>query len=156
KCCRKLDLLLRERTHLSTHRQEYADWHSLSQNRNAENSVDSSPAYGIDVVVRFSLSIEDLDGFALKRHATGCAPKAGLEPHGQHFRVDVSWKPAVCRVLVDRIFQTNDRYNVRLAEPRRRLNERIQHCLKIERRTTDDLEHICGSGLLLQRFTKLV
>ena len=39
---------------------------------------------------------------------------------------------------------------VGLAQPRRRLDERIEHRLQIEGRATDDLEHVGGGGLLLQ------
>ena len=45
---------------------------------------------------------------------------------------------------------------IRLAEPRRRLDQRIEHGLQIEGRAADDLEHVGGGGLLLQRFAQLV
>ena len=38
----------------------------------------------------------------------------------------------------------------------RRFDQRIEHGLQIERRAADDLEHIGGGGLLLQRFGKIV
>ena len=31
----------------------------------------------------------------------------------------------------------------------------IEHCLQIEGRPADDLQHVCGGGLLLQRFRQL-
>ena len=43
-----------------------------------------------------------------------------------------------------------------IAQPRRRLHQRIEHSLQVEGRTADDLQHICGGGLLLQRFAQLV
>ena len=46
--------------------------------------------------------------------------------------------------------------HVRLAQPRRRLDQRIEHGLQIEGRAADDLEHVGGGGLLLQRFAQLV
>src|SRR6476659_7490933 len=42
-----------------------------------------------------------------------------------------------------------------LAEPRRRGEQRIEHCLQSESRPTDHLEHIGGRGLLLQGFGKI-
>src|SRR5215471_16685932 len=45
---------------------------------------------------------------------------------------------------------------VRLTQAGRRLDERIEHGLQIERRAADDFEHIGGGGLLLQRFSQLV
>src|SRR5271166_2487839 len=49
-----------------------------------------------------------------------------------------------------------NRCTVRLAEPSSRLDERIQHALQVEGRAADNLEHIGGRGLLLERFAKLV
>ena len=43
-----------------------------------------------------------------------------------------------------------------IAQPRRRLDQRVEHGLQIEGRATDDLEHVGGGGLLLQRFAQLV
>src|SRR6516165_6197757 len=45
---------------------------------------------------------------------------------------------------------------LRLAEPRCRLHERIEHRLQIECRATDDLEHVARSSLLLQGFPQFV
>ena len=36
------------------------------------------------------------------------------------------------------------------------LDQRIEHGLQIEGRAADDLEHVGGGGLLLQRFAQLV
>ena len=41
------------------------------------------------------------------------------------------------------------------AQARRRLHERVEHRLQIKSRAADDLEHIGGCGLLLQRFLQL-
>ena len=49
-----------------------------------------------------------------------------------------------------------NRRHVRLAQSRRRLDQRIEHRLQIEGRAADDLEHVGGGGLLLQRFAQLV
>ena len=38
----------------------------------------------------------------------------------------------------------------------RRFDKRLQHRLQIESRAADDLEHVGGGGLLLQRFAQLV
>src|SRR5262245_51083137 len=43
-----------------------------------------------------------------------------------------------------------------IAQPRRRLGQCVEESLQIKRRTTDDLEHISGGGLLLQRFAQLM
>ena len=45
---------------------------------------------------------------------------------------------------------------VGVAEPGGRLHQRLQHRLQVEGRAADDLEHVGGGGLLLQRFAQLV
>ena len=45
---------------------------------------------------------------------------------------------------------------IRLAQPRRRFDQRVEHGLQIERRATNHLEHVGRRGLLLQRFAQLV
>src|SRR5215510_2764788 len=49
-----------------------------------------------------------------------------------------------------------DRPHVRFAEAHCRLDQCIEHRFQIERRATDDLEHIGSRGLLLQRLAQLV
>src|SRR5215471_16089094 len=43
-----------------------------------------------------------------------------------------------------------------VAKSNGRLDQRIEHRLQVEGRAADDLEHIGGGGLLLQRFAQLV
>ena len=45
--------------------------------------------------------------------------------------------------------RTCDADHVRLAQPRCRLDQRVEHGLQIEGRAADDLEHVGGGGLLL-------
>ena len=44
--------------------------------------------------------------------------------------------------------------HIRFAQPCRRFRERIEHGLQIEGRAADDLEHVGGRGLLLQRLAR--
>src|SRR5215813_614694 len=46
--------------------------------------------------------------------------------------------------------------HIRLAQPRGRLDQRVERGRQIERRAADDLEHVGGGSLLLQRFAQLV
>src|SRR5262249_40140229 len=51
---------------------------------------------------------------------------------------------------------TRDGAHIRFAKVGRRFGERIEHGLQIEGRAADDLEHVGGGGLLLQRFREIV
>src|SRR5262245_12242242 len=57
--------------------------------------------------------------------------------------------------IKDSILLTSNNSLLGIAERRRRLNESLQHGVQVESRTADDLEHIGGSGLLLERLTEL-
>ncbi len=45
---------------------------------------------------------------------------------------------------------------VGIAQPRCRLDNRIEHRLQIECRAADDLQHVAGRGLIFQRFLKFI
>ena len=45
---------------------------------------------------------------------------------------------------------------VRIAQPRRRFDQRIEHRLEVKGRAADHLEHVGGGGLLLQRLRKVL
>ena len=49
-----------------------------------------------------------------------------------------------------------NRRHIGLAQPHRGFNQRVEHRLQIERRAADDLEHVGGRRLLLQRLAQLV
>src|SRR5262249_16036747 len=46
--------------------------------------------------------------------------------------------------------------HIRLTQPRRRFDQCVEHRLQLKGRAADDLEHVSGGGLLLQRFTQFV
>ena len=52
--------------------------------------------------------------------------------------------------------ERSPRVAIHRTAPRCRLGQRIEHRLQIEGRAADDLEHVGGGGLLLQRFAQLV
>ena len=61
-----------------------------------------------------------------------------------------------CNVQKSRALWTTDSRHVCLAKPGNRFNKSLEHGLKIERRAANDLQHVGGRGLLLQRLAQLV
>src|SRR5262249_41175742 len=53
-------------------------------------------------------------------------------------------------------FPSTDDNCIRLAQPCRRLDQRVEHGLQIEGRAAYDLEYVGGGGLLLQRLAQLL
>ena len=52
--------------------------------------------------------------------------------------------------------ETKQRAELRFGKADCRFEERFEHRLEFKCRAADDLEHVGGGGLLLQRFTQLV
>src|SRR5262249_1462744 len=87
----------------------------------------------------------------IQDRAPGCPPSANRQfdeinrdwsvmgPEHEGFSVSYENRGVVC-----------------IAQPRGALDEGVQYLLQIECRAADDLEHIGGGGLLLQRFAQLV
>src|SRR6266702_8879811 len=68
----------------------------------------------------------------------------------------VTRKPVARFEVESFTFRSTYDHRVRLAQAGGRVDESIEHRLEIEGRTADNLEHLGGRGLLLQRFPQLV
>ena len=68
----------------------------------------------------------------------------------------LAWVAVARHKGVNLSLRTMDGYAVGTAKSRRRLDKGIEHGLQIEGRAADHLEHVGGSGLLLQRFREIV
>src|SRR5262249_523789 len=77
--------------------------------------------------------------------------------HGFHVFNVLGGVTVACRRVVACAFPrwSEDYTPVGLAYTCGRLDQRIEHRSQIERRPADDLEHLRGGGLLLQRFGQL-
>jgi hypothetical protein len=65
-------------------------------------------------------------------------------------------KPKISEVMVEAVFRNSDCGSIGSTELGGRCDQRIEHSLQIEGRTTDDLEHIGRCDLLLKRLTQFV
>ena len=62
----------------------------------------------------------------------------------------------ICDLLISSPLFAIDGRHIRIAQPCRRLDERVKYRLQIESRAADDLEYVGGGGLLLQRLAQLL
>src|SRR5262245_45702139 len=97
-----------------------------------------------------------MDNPALEQRASG--GRSALEPDGNVLDVlHVFRGNAVSLCPIEyAIDLTGDGRLVGFTQARGRLDERLQNRCQIERRAADDLEHVGGGGLLLQRLAQLV
>jgi hypothetical protein len=120
-------------------------------------TIATQPLWLRVAVFRVSQSIGDLHGLALKKNSAGEAgsPRPNLKVL---VIFNVFAREAVtCRDTMScvsrRVANLGDNS---LAKAGGGLYHRVQRGLEIESRTTDDLEHICSGGLLLQGFGQVV
>jgi hypothetical protein len=116
----------------------------------------ASPRIILHLVERIGPRIQDLHRSALQRDPTNETAGTGADGNRsldafrlrQHVR---SGGPAE-RTLP----QTVDDGLICAAEPDGGISHHLKYRLKRETRTTDDLQHIAGRGLVFQRFLKIV
>ena len=106
--------------------------------------------------LRIGFDIHDLDGFALKYARPTIDVRSGCDRMLSHVVVVLVAGSRSSRHYGRPPSRASRWPPCRRAQPRRRLDQRIQHRLQVEGRAADDLEHVGGGGLLLQRFAQLV
>ena len=149
----QLDLLVGEKLNRATHQHEDRDRDSFAQERRAKHGTRTDFSYGIaQGVVRIVQNIGDLDDFARKRRSSGHRASARFEPDRFHKFMVIGRHAVAGGMLIRGTFQPMDRGYVGFAQPRRRLDQCIEHRLEVEGRAADGLEHVGGGGLLLERF----
>jgi hypothetical protein len=85
-----------------------------------------------------------------QRPSAGCNGGAGGEVNKQ------LRKAIIRRKLEKQPLWANNTRHIRIAEPRRRFDQRVEHSLQVEGGAADNLEHVSSSGLLLQGFGEVV
>src|SRR5262249_52111496 len=153
----QLDLIVGKWAHGASHQHDHANRFAFTQQRNTEHrTVVADFRWLYKLVFRIGENVGYLNDSAFKRGPAGDSSSSQLDwivPHilDKHRRVTVTSDLPVGFVLLAR-----NGSQVRLAQPCRRFDQRIEHGLQIEGRAADDLEHVGGSGLLLQRLPQFV
>ncbi len=153
----QFDLLVGERPHLGACQCQNADRNAFAHHRNPEDGAITAQLLCLcPSVLRVGQNIGDVDGCAFE-HGSSYDRAAG-QLDGMIFHIFVEGRRVVVQssVLIARALLTGDRPHIRLAQAGCRFDERIEDCPQIEGRAADDLEHVGGGGLLLQRLAQLV
>jgi hypothetical protein len=153
----QLDLFFGERAHGKARQAEDADRGSFSQKGRADHGVEATDLLNSrQLVFRIGLRIDDMHGRAFKQRPAGHALTPGLELQARKLGFELRRKTEVCPRAKQAAFRRQrDVTDVRLANSRGRLDERIEHGLQVKGRAADHLEHIGGRGLLFQRLAQL-
>ena len=152
----QLDLLFGEWADAGSLQDDYADRRSFPQQRDAQHGAKTSDPLSCDEsVFRIRQHVGNVDSLALEqRPSEDRSSPYARRPHSGvlHVRGELGREPPARDPRVALTGGTMDRRHLRLAQPRCRLDQGIEHGLQIEGRAADDLEHVGGGGLLLQRF----
>src|SRR5262249_38019515 len=154
----ELNLPVGEWAHGLAAKNDNANRVSLSQQRHAKYSSKSALfLHFLKRIIRIGQHVGDLDWLTLEHCAAEHTPSSRLERYPSQNEFPVITRAAVSRNrLIIRALLTMHRHNIGLAQFCGRLHQRVEDCLEIEGRTADDLEHVGGGGLLLQRFGEIV
>src|SRR5262249_44732644 len=151
------DLFISKRPDLRFRESDDALRNSFAEHRDGEHSPKSEYFLGlIECVFRVSQCIDDLHWTALEQgsahRASAASADWGALPYFQKF----GWQIVGGHRAADIAVVTENHASLGATEPDGRTQESIEDHLQIERRAADDLEHVGGSGLLLERFTQFV
>src|SRR5215475_8966173 len=154
----EIDFLLREWIDRDAGQDEHADRSSLAQQWNAERGTMTAASLNfVPGKFRIGQDVRDVNRPAFERGSTGDRPAVDLTRRESRQVLPIFGSEAEESNELELVAtEAGDARIIRSAEPCRRLDERVEHRLQIEGRTTDDLEHLGRGGLLLQRFTYLL
>src|SRR6516225_7587065 len=92
----------------------------------------------------------------LKEGTTRCRPLFSFDRNIFDIIHEFARKAVSLGAVEGTVSLTGNGSLIGIAKSGGRFDERLQHCPQIKGRTTDDLEHIGGGGLLLERFTQFI
>src|SRR5262245_60616405 len=153
----QFNLLVGERSRSRARHSQYADRIPFAQERDSKNGTVAGDIQDPGrSVLGIGLAILDVNWTPSEQDpaSTGVTPRPeGKLPH----RLFVPRRLA--EICGNCVHVTVGAYYARcfgIAQATRRLHKRIEYGLQIERRAADDLKHVGGRGLLLQRFAQLI
>jgi hypothetical protein len=153
----KLDLLLGEWPHLPAGQCQHADRDALAQHRHSQYGAIAAQSLRLGKrIVRIGQHVGDVNDLALEQGASDDRAAFRLDRHIANKFHELGREAIGLRAIEHAVFLPRDRSLVGVAKPGGRFNERLQDWPQIEGRAADDLEHIGGRGLLLQRFGQVV
>src|SRR5262249_29363193 len=130
---------------------------SFTQQRDTEHRPRAADFRAFfELIFRIGEHIENLHRLTLRRGSPGDRATACRNRMSRHELVEFAGIAIARNLSVLFALCPIKRCHLSCAKASRRLDQRIEHRLQIEGRTADDLEHVCGGSLLLQRLAELL
>src|SRR5262249_30810164 len=150
----KFDLFVVERPHRLARQYYDADRRPFAQQGDAKHGAKPADPWGFgQPIARFVLNVMHVNGPAFSYGAPSHGPMPRRNRMLAHKLFEFTREAVACNISVTVSLRTIYACAVGLAQSRCRLDQGIEYRLQIERRAADDLKHVSGGGLLLQRFT---
>ena len=126
----QLDLLVAKRLHCTTRQQNHADWISFAQEGDAEHGAIVGLFLDFDHrVFRIRKNVRHMNCLAKYNRSPDHAPSPWLVRDALEKLVQFRGKTVGRSVIISRAFLTRNGSHIRLAKPRGRLSQRIEHRL---------------------------
>src|SRR5262249_53926712 len=152
-----LDLVVGEWRHRLALQNNDSDRCSFAEHRNAEYGANAAHFSLFNhLVARIGEHVRNLDRSTLRDNAADDRAATRRQRVGLDIGLEVGRVSATRYLPIDVPLRPIYGRHVGLAEICRRLDQRVEHGLQIERRAADDLEDVGGGGLLLKRFAQLI
>src|SRR5262249_45893696 len=147
----KLNLLFGKRINVLASQCDNADGRTLPHEWDAEQSSKTTKSYRIHhFVFRVCLDVMHVDLSPFEQNTPSHRTRLRHDWVSAHVVVEFRRETKACNITVAITFRTMNACKIGFAKPRRRFNQRVEHCLEVEGRTADYLQHVGGGGLLLQ------
>ena len=150
------DRLVVERLDLVAPERDDAEDALVDQHRHAEQGADAAELAGpVPLVVGVGDHVRDLDGAALQPDAADDRPRVLRDRAVLDSARYASGAAEQVGQAVDVAVELVDHPRVRAAEPDRVAHDRLEHGLQLELPAPDDVEHLAGGRLLLDRLAQV-
>src|SRR5262249_29848004 len=144
----QLDLFVGEWPHRGTQKRDHSDWRTLSQERDAKHGPITRKLDGLAPgIFRVCQNIGDVNLLALKR--SSARDRSAVKRNRILLLVfdEFARKSMTGSKMEEIATSLEDECKIGVAQPSRRLDQRVEHRLQIESRAADHLEHVGSGGL---------
>ena len=153
----QVDLAVGEGLNLEPADEDHADHHPLAHHRDREDRAVHLRAVLVvgPTVLGIGLDVGDVHGATLEDGAARRRAPVATDRMARQELEPLARMPVAGHDAVHFVAQLVDHAALGAAQPRRALDQRVEHGLQVEPRAADQLEDLAGRGLLLQGHPEL-
>ena len=152
-----LNLFVGKRPNSDARQHDDTDRRPLTQEGNGKNRPVVAALLGLaESELRIGKDVRNVDNTAFEQCAPGNRTSIGQNRPGLNVVHECRRKLVIGGPIVLSVSGSHDAGHIGITEFRRKLGQRVENCMQIERRSADDLQDVGRCGLLLQQVTQFV